>query len=269
MPLVPVDTLLAPTMEHGFAVGYFEAWNGDSLEAVVEAAESLSSPVIIGFGGAMAEQNWFNAWGLELYAAMSAAAAKHATVPVSLVLNEVKTLQNCLDGIELGFNVVMLDSAVLAYDENVRIHRELVAAAHAKGAAVEAELGRLPTQGDDEPGRLTSPEDAKRFIEATGVDILAVSIGNVHLQLAGNSSLDFELLSEIRRVVEIPLSLHGGTGLTRESVQTAIGTGVSKFNVGTSLKKVYLDGIRSSIENSDESVHYRARGCQPGVQLLQ
>ena len=275
MPLCPFRTMLDIALDHGFAVGYFQAWNGDSLEAIVEAGEELDSPLVIGFGGTPVNQDWFNSWGLESAAALGAAAVKRTGVPASLILNETETLEQCLRGIELGFNVVMVDSSALPYRENLEVNKRLVAHARPRGVAVEGELGHLPTgesggavagragdagtspddrRGDSRVGSsLTDPEQAGEFVRETGIDALSVSVGNVHVLTKREARVDLDLISLIRKKTGIPLVIHGGTGFPPSQVKEAIKRGVAKFNVGTVLKKVYYEGLKASIARTDAS----------------
>ena len=142
--LVPFNNLLADAQAGGYAVGYFEAWDGYSLEAVLEAAEAENSPVILGFGGVMMEPVWFERGGLERLGVLGLAAAKTARVPVSFILNEVSTYAQVVRGIQAGFNVVMLDTSDLPYAENLRLTQQVVQTVHAVGVGVEAEIGELP-----------------------------------------------------------------------------------------------------------------------------
>jgi len=162
-----------------------------SLEAVVEAAEAENAPVILGIGGVMMAPGWFDGGGLERLAAAGLATAQITRVPAAFILNEVATFSQIMRGIRAGFNAVMLDSTALPYAEHARLTRQVGEAAHSVGVAVEAESGALP-DGSGELGgeisRLTDPGEAARFVAETGVDALAVSIGNVHILLEGRST---------------------------------------------------------------------------------
>jgi fructose/tagatose bisphosphate aldolase len=143
MPLVPMPELLADAMQGGYAVGYFEAWDGYSLEAVVAAAEAERAPVILGFGCMLIDQGWLERGGIETLGGCGRRVAETCSVPVSLLLNEAHSLEHALRGIDAGFNAVML------CDGDVDLTARLVEAAHARGVAVEAELGHLPDGGPD------------------------------------------------------------------------------------------------------------------------
>ncbi|HTW11208.1 MAG TPA: class II fructose-bisphosphate aldolase [Solirubrobacteraceae bacterium] len=245
MALVPMPELLSRARDGGYAVGYFEAWDSYSLEAVIAAAEAEHAPVIIGFGCMLLDQAWLERGGIELFGAIGRPMAESCGVPVSLLLNEAHTIEHALRGIDAGFNAVMIcDSDT---DRNAR----LVAAAHAAGVAVEAELGQLPDGGpdgriDSSRAELTDPEQAAAFVVATGVDALAVSFGNVHTLEGAPATVDLERLAAVHARVEVPLVAHGGTAFPAEAVPGAIQRGVAKFNVGTVLKRTYLDLLREA-----------------------
>ena len=177
--------------------------------------------------------------------------AGRTRVPAALLLNEANTYEECLTGMQAGFNAVMLDTSTWQMWPAMEQTRELVQVAHAQGVAVEAELGHLPDateQGiDGTLAALTDPEEAALFVERTGVDCLAVSIGNVHLLTSGLASIDLARLKAIYARSAVPLVIHGGTGFPPDAVSQAIHYGAAKFNVGTILKKTFLEGIRDTL----------------------
>jgi ketose-bisphosphate aldolase len=253
MPLVPLPTLLAQAAKGKYGLGYFEAWDSYSLEAVVEAAEAERAPVILGFGCMMVAPTWLDNGGIESFGCIGRVAADRTRVPVSLLLNETRTYQQALRGIDAGFNAVMLDTSALPFNQAVSQVAQLVKTAHPRGVAVEAELGRLPDaveeRIDDTSAELTDPDQAAAFVRATGVDCLAVSIGNVHLLTSGVAPVNIAHLREIHQHTDVPLVMHGGSGFPPEAVQPAIANGVGKFNVGTVLKQVFLDGVREALNS--------------------
>jgi len=256
--LAPLSRLLQAARDGRYAVGYFEAWDTYSLEAVAEAAEAEDSPVVLGFGGMMMDQGWLERSGVEPLGAYGRAVAERLSVPAALILNEVRELEHACRGVEAGFNVVMLCTHDLGYDRNVELNRRLVGFAHARGAQVQAELGRLPDFGGDHAGQLTDPAQAAAFVEATGVDCLAVSVGNEHLRTQGASELDGERLRAIRATVEVPLVVHGGSGVPGEAVDGLIAGGVSLFHVGTVLKKRSLEEARRALAAVADRPDYQA-----------
>ncbi|MBI2505625.1 MAG: class II fructose-bisphosphate aldolase [Candidatus Latescibacteria bacterium] len=251
MPLVPMTDLFSRTRAGGYAVGYFEAWDSYSLEAVLAAAEAEQAPVILGFGCMMASGEWLEAGGIETLAGLGLPLARRARVPVALLLNEAHSLEQAKRGIDAGFNAVMMDSSAWEWDRAVREVAALVAYAQARGASVEAELGHLPdaVEGgiDDSAAALTDPEQAAEFARLTGIDCLAVSVGNVHLLTEGYAPVDLDHLEAIYRRVGLPLVMHGGTSFPPQAVPRAIVGGVAKFNVGTILKKSFLEAVRAQV----------------------
>lgn len=257
--IVPLPHLLARAQEGGYALGYFEAWDSYSLEAVIEAAEAENAPVILGFGCMMVSETWLDTGGIEILGSLGQTLAARTSQPVALLLNEAHTYQQCLAGIQAGFNAVMLDTSTWQVEAATEQVRELVRVAHAQYVAVEAELGHLPDateQGIDASlASLTDPEEAASLVERTGVDCLAVSIGNVHLLTHGLAQIDLTRLAAIHEHTSVPLVIHGGTGFPPEAVPAAIHHGVAKFNVGTVLKKTYMAGIRESVLSLDGSAN--------------
>jgi ketose-bisphosphate aldolase len=258
MPIVPLPDLLAAAREGGYAVGYFEAWDSYSLEAVAEAAEAERSPVVLGFGCAMVDGAWLDGGGIELLADMATHAAEMTTVPVSVLFNETHTLQQAQRGVEAGFSAAMVDTCDMPESEARRVVGELARWAHQRGAAVEGELGHLPnftgTAVDTAGSYLTEPDEAGEFVRATGVDCLAVSVGNVHLLEGREASLQLDRLGAVGQAAGVPLVLHGGTGLPADALPAVIAGGVAKINVGTGLKRAFLEAMREALAH-DASPH--------------
>jgi ketose-bisphosphate aldolase len=252
MPLQAIGTMMRSASRGGYAVGYFESWNLESLQGVIDAAEATSSPIILGFNGAFLAGERSLPERIELYAALGRAAAESATVPCGLIFNECPRDDWVKRAIGAGFNLVMLAdplAPVADYTERVSVIRQL---AHARSVAVEAELGELPCGIDAESrgphgGAATDPAAAADFVAATGVDLLAVSVGNVHVRTKGDDGLDLRLLERIRERVPVPLVLHGGTGITAGALKDAIALGVTKVNFGTYLKQRYLKAVRTAL----------------------
>jgi fructose-bisphosphate aldolase class II len=261
MPLVPAPDLLAAARAGGYALGYFESWDSYSLEAVLAAAAAENAPVIVGFGATMLADEWLDAGGIEFLGASGRALIEGCPVPVAFLLNETHTLEQAVRGVEAGFNFVMIDSHRWPVPQARDAVATLVAAAHPAGVAVEAEFGSLPDYidgaVDDSHAAMTDPAEAAEFVAATGVDCLAVAVGNVHLLTAYQAEIDLGRLQAIRTVVDAPLAIHGGTGFPPDSVAAAISLGVAKFNVGTRLKRGFLDAVlaRTRSWTGNESVH--------------
>jgi ketose-bisphosphate aldolase len=250
MPLVTMKRLMNHALSNKYAVGYFESWNMDSILAVVTAAERTRSPVIIGFGGQFigsmkrtVRENIYH------YGALGKSIAENTKLPVALLLNEAHDVPILVNGLMAGFNAIMYEDHNNPLEELIKINKYLVNTAHYCGADVEAEIGELPNANKAADtlsnGEKTDPDEALYFVESTGIDALAVSVGNVHLLENKKSDLDFELIKALRKKVKVPLVLHGGTGISSENLKEAINLGICKVNVGTVMKRCYLKAIQS------------------------
>lgn len=188
--------------------------------------------------------------------ALGRAAAESAGVPCGFIFNECSRDEWTIQAVEAGFNLVMPADAGASLDDYTRRVQAITRHAHAEGIAVEAELGELP-HGSAEPGHgsLTDPEEAAAFVAATGVDLLAVSVGNIHVLLEGDEGLDLEHLEKINKAVAIPLVLHGGTGIKAGDLEEAINLGVAKVNYGTYLKQRYLAAVRTALTSNEPDPH--------------
>jgi ketose-bisphosphate aldolase len=258
MSLWPISELIRHAREHHYALGYFESWNLESLQGVLDAAEMTGSPIIIGFNGHfLSAPNRQLRERLRCYAELGKAGAADASVPCGLIFNECPDDDWVRSAVLAGFNLVMPADPAASYED----YRNRVAAitefAHRNGVAVEAEIGHLPfgISGHENGHSLTDPELAARFVADTEVDLLAVSVGNVHVLTRGEEDLDLQRLSEIGNRVKKPLVLHGGTGIKASSLREAIRLGVIKVNYGTYLKQRYLKALRSTITAEIENPH--------------
>jgi len=256
--LVSMKEMLNKASEGKYAVGYFEAFNMDCMLAVLDAAEATNSPVIIGFGGQFVsspkrevKENIYN------YGALAREAAIRSSVPVAVLLNEADIEDMIYQGMNAGFNAVMYQKMGEDFEDTVRITKEICRVAHMLGIDVESEVGELPTAdistGTQTAGCNTDVEVAKKFIEETGIDALAVAIGNVHLLEGDKAPLDYELLKQLKAAVDVPLVLHGGTGVAPEDLRKAIELGISKVNVGTVMKRAYINAIEKFYAERDLS----------------
>ena len=260
MPLAPIAQLVKAARAKSYALGYFESWNLESLQGVLDAAEATRSPIIIGFNGAFLSGRERRAEErLQWYAQLGRVAAETATVPCGLIFNECPTDDWVMSAATLGFNLVMpADPSANPEDYSRRV-KTITDHAHRCGAAVEAELGELPCCDSGQmaaKGDRTDPEAAARFVSDTGVDLLAISVGNVHIMLAGPQALDLNALQRInRRIPDVPLVLHGGTGIGTDSIKQAIGMGVVKVNYGTYLKQRYAAAVRAALTRTPLNPH--------------
>ncbi len=260
MPLKPIPELLASARAGGYALGYFESWSLESLQGVIDAAERTRSPVIVGFNGDfLTRPHRVAAERIRCHAALGRAVAETARVPCGLIFNECPRDRFVKQAVTAGFNLVMLADPEAPYEDYVQRVASLAKFAHRRGVAVEAEIGELPSGSSGEVvaggSSLTDPHLVARFVAATGIDLLSVSIGNVHVLLHGEQLLDLERLAQIRRRVDLPLGLHGGTGIPAASLREAIRLGVAKVAYGTYLKQRYLAAVRKALDSSEINPH--------------
>ncbi len=267
MALFSMKEMLQRAKDEKYAIGYFESWNLESVKAVINAAEEMNSPVIIGFNGGILTnpKRIIRPENLEYYASIGKIAAKNTQVPVALILNEVTDLELVESGIELGFNAVMFECESDDLDKDISLTRKIVEIAHGAGVTVESNVGRLPTA--DKAGLrrerasrfMTTPEDAKKFVEETGIDALGVSIGNVEVLMEGKATMRFDLLEKIHEAVDIPITLHGGSGIADEDVKRLVELGLCKMNIGAALNKAFLDGMEKVKKSNTQYVSPKYR----------
>lgn len=236
MPIVDMTDMLAHAYDNGYAVGAFDAVSLDFVTGIMAAAEKTRAPVIL----SVAESH-FDYFDFELLMPAIEAAAKRASVPVAIHMDHAMSLDTAVKSIRLGCNGVMVDASHLPFADNVCETRDVVTMAKGCGVPVEGELGYVPgVEGEDaerHPGEIayTTVDEAKTFVDETGVDFLAVSVGTVHGRMKGEPQLDFDRLEAINAALGIPLVLHGGTGLGDEQYTRLIKGGIAKINYYTAL----------------------------------
>lgn len=257
MPMQPISLMMQTALRQGYAVGYFESWNLESLYGVIEAAEASRSPVIIGFNGEfLSAPDRVADERLSWYGALGRAAAESASVPVGFIFNECPDDAWVRRAVTAGFNLVMPVPAHGETDaEYTARTRAIVDYAHAHDVAVEAELGTLPCGDLEAGGSTTDPRYAAEFVAATGIDLLAISVGNIHVLLHGAKALDLDRVAALRREMQVPFVLHGGTGIDEASLKEAIALGVAKVNYGTAIKLHYLEVVRAALATPEPNPH--------------
>lgn len=231
MALVTMKSLLEKAKNNHKGVGAFSVGNMEMVKGALQAAEELDTPVILQIAEVRLKHS-----PLSLMGPMMVQAAREAKVDVAVHLDHGLTMEVVRKALELGFTSVMFDSSAYPFEENMARTREVVRIAGKYGATVEAELGLVGGSEDgscDHGIRCTDPEDAKRFCENTGIDALAVAIGNAHGNYPVAPKLAFDVLEEIHEKTGIPLVLHGGSGISDEDFQKAISLGIVKVNIAT------------------------------------
>ncbi|HEY0686885.1 MAG TPA: class II fructose-bisphosphate aldolase [Steroidobacter sp.] len=250
MSLESIGRLMQHARHHDYAVGYFESWSFESVQGVIDAAEATRSPVIIGFNGEwLAGRPGASIQELRLYAALGRAAAMEADVPVGFIFNECPNDEWVEHAIDAGFNLVMPADPDAPLEDYTRRVKRLATLAHNRQVAVEADFEA------DELDAAAYAEGAAKFVTETGVDLLAVSVGNEEIKLEGRAPLDLTRLEAIGRRIDVPLVLHGGTGIADDSIRAAIHLGVRKINYGTYMKQKYLGVIRDVLATDEPNPH--------------
>lgn len=249
--LVNLNEILQKARAGKYAVGLFNTTDSDMLQAAIEAAEALNSPIIIGTAEILLPYG-----ELKLIAPSVVAAAKRAKVPVAVHYDHGLTFERCMEALSLGFSSVMYDGSAKDYETNIRETKEIVKIAHALGATVEGEIGHVgeAASGDEHlTDMYTTPEEAKEYLNATGVDALAVAIGTAHGVYKQKPQLNIRRLEEIRKSVDVPLVLHGGSGLSDDDFKNVIAAGISKVNIFTDL---CLAGMKAMREGEEKGLDY-------------
>lgn len=243
--IVNLQTILGPARADGYGVACFNVFGFEDARAVVQAAEAAFAPVILA-----ANLDFVRFMPLELIAQTLRHAADGATVPVCLHLDHTYEKATVLRAVDLGFTSVMFDGSQLPVRENLAITNEIAAYAHERGVSVEAEVGSVPyAEGRDHiRSEVTTIDQARTFGEDGRMDALAISVGNVHRLTSPGVAIDFDRLAAISTLVDVPLVIHGTTGIYRDDLRALARTQVSKFNIGTSLRQAFGAGIRRSIE---------------------
>ena len=250
--LVNLKEILKIAEEEKNAVGMFNATGFDSLQAVIGAAEELNRPVII----AHAEvHNVYN--DISFVGPAMIAAAQNAKVPVCVHLDHGTSTQMIYRALRIGFTSVMIDASALAYEENLRLTKEITEISHAMGVSVEAELGRLVTgeSGSTDIANAkpedfyTDPEESKAFCEATGIDALAIAFGTAHGFYKSQPKLDFGVVEKCAASTGLPLVMHGGSGVSEEGFRKAIASGIRKINYYSYMSKAGYMAAKEYIES--------------------
>ena len=243
--LVNLNEVLKKAQKEHYAVGLFNTTDTDMLEAAISAAEELNSPIIIGTAEVLLPFG-----ELKLIAPSIIAAAKRASVPVVVHYDHGLTFERCMEALKLGFSSIMFDGSAGDSNMNMAETREVVRIAHAMGATVEGEIGHVgeaATCDNATSDRYTTVKEAKEFLDATGVDALAIAIGTAHGAYKAKPCLDIERLKEIRANVDTPLVLHGGSGLSDDDFRNTIKEGIAKVNIFTDLCVAGENAVKQAI----------------------
>ena len=249
--------LLQRAKKEGYAVGAFNANNMEIVQAIIETAEEEKAPVIL-----QASQGAIQYAGVDYIAAIVKIAAEKATVPVSLHLDHGLDFEQNVQCIRAGFSSVMFDGSKLPLQENIAVARRVCEVAHIVGVSVEGELGQIPKSGENVTREqlekmMANPQETEEFVKKTGVDALAIAVGNVHGMKTQEAKIDIPRIEKIRKLTDIPLVLHGASGIPDESVKKAIKAGICKINIDTEIRKAFVRGITTVLKESPNEIDPR------------
>lgn len=255
--LVTGNEILLDAQKRGYAVGAFNVNNMEIIQAIIEAAEETRSPVII-----QASQGGIEYAGIDYLSGLAKVAAEKATVPVAIHLDHGTDFGQIVSCIRHGFSSVMIDASKLPLEENIAETKKITEIAHAVGVSVEAELGKIGgtedhISVDEADATYTDPEEAKYFMEKTGVDSLAIAVGTAHGVYQGEPNIDFDRITEIAELVDVPLVLHGSSGVAYEDLKEAISRGICKINIDTDLRASFTNTAIEYAKNNPDNIDPR------------
>lgn len=244
MALVSLNEFLPHAKANKYAIGQFNMNNLEFAQGITQAAVELKSPFIFGVS-----EGALKYMGIEYTVALAEAAAKQSGLPIALHLDHGSSFEVALKCIRAGFSSVMFDGSHYGYEENVRLTKEIVKAAHAQGVSVEGELGTIGGTEDDvsldaEKANLANPEEAIRYYEETGVDALAIAVGTAHGVYVGEPKIHYDIIEKVAGAIPISLVLHGGSGVPDDLIKQSITSGITKINVNTENQVAFTGTIR-------------------------
>jgi len=250
MARIKISELIEDAKQKKYAIGYFESWDIESTLAIAKAAEKMNSPVILGFSGIyLPNPLRIYKSSLKLYADIVNSIATEIKVPAATIFNESPFYESVIENINYGYDLVMFTDENLEYDELIKKIKKLVKSAHEKGVKVEGEVNTLIGAGNyildiPEDVKITEPKIAKKFVEDTNIDFLAVNLGQAHMHGRKKMHLDIRKLDEIKKLIDIPLVLHGMSSIAEEDIKEAIKHGITKINVSSKMKQIYFKTIK-------------------------
>lgn len=255
--LVTGREILQDAHKNNYAVGAFNVNNMEIVQAIIEAAEETNSPVIL-----QASQGGLKYAGVEYIAELGKLAARNAKVPVALHLDHGTDFDQVMLCIRHGFTSVMIDGSRFELDGNIAITKKVIEVAHAVGVSVEAELGKIGGTEDhitveEKDATFTDPKEAKRFVDETNVDSLAIAVGTAHGLYKGEPKLDYDRIKTIKEMLDIPLVLHGSSGVPEESIKKAVSLGINKINIDTDLRVAFSNAIKDFIKENPDNIDPR------------
>ena len=257
MPLTTTVSMLRKAQEQGFAVGAFNVENMEMAPAIIRAAEERRAPVIL-----QTPPSTVRYAGTGMYAAMVAALAQEASVPVAMHLDHGDSFALCAQALRSGYTSVMIDGSKLPLEENIALTYKVSEMCAAVGVPVEGEIGRVGGKEDDleSDGGYTIPEEAVRFEKESGLFSMAVGVGTAHGFYKEKPQLNKELITTLRGMLQAPMVLHGASGLSDEDVKDCIRRGICKVNFATELRAAYTEGVKAVLAENPKTFDPKAYG---------
>lgn len=248
-----IAKLFATASASGYAIPHFNHSDFWDMSAIAEAAQESRAPIFIA-----CLPKVIDSIGIEKLSAVAKITIQQSPTPIMYHLDHCHSVETCITAIDNGYNSVMIDASHNALEKNIEEVRKVVKYAHERGVHVEAEIGRIKSAGDEGNRKIdekATVNDAEILVRETGVDALAVAFGSEHGFYTHKPKLDYELLQQVRKIVSIPLVLHGGTGIPEEDVRMAIDKGIGKVNVGTHIRYTYINSVKEAIEEMGAQTH--------------
>lgn len=263
MCLVSMKEMLIKAREGHYAVGQFNINNLEWTEAILDEAQALNTPVILGVSEGAAK--YMGGWLVVSAMVKAYIKSKNITIPVALHVDHGSSFEVVKAAIDAGFSSVMIDASHFPFEENIEITKKVVEYAHAKGVSVEAELGRVGGQEDHVVAETmyADPEECRVLVEKTGIDCLAPALGSVHGPYHGEPKLGFDEMAYINNLLNMPLVLHGGSGIPDDQLRKAIDRGTAKINVNTESQQAWTAIVREVLEK-DKNVYDPRKIIGPG-----
>lgn len=260
MPLVTTKEMLLKAQKEHYAVGAFNVENMEMVQAVIAAAKTLGVPVIM-----QTTPSTLRYASPEYFYANAACAVEEAGICAALHLDHGSDYGLAVRALHAGYTSIMIDGSQKPFHENIEVTKKVVEMCSSVNIPVEAELGKVGGKEDDMDGgtgdAYTDPQEAKEFVEKTGISSLAVAIGTAHGFYKGEPRLDLKRLEEIRSVVDVPLVLHGASGVPDETVRESIKRGICKVNFATELRVAFTEGIKEMLEKYPETIDPKKLGA--------
>lgn len=259
MPLATTDIMLKKAQEGHYAIGAFNAENMEMVQAIIAAAEEENTPVII-----QTTPGTIRYASLDLYFSNVMAAAKTAKVPVAIHLDHGDSFGLAMQALRTGYTSIMIDGSKEVLEKNIALTKSVADACKPNNIPVEGELGRVGGKEDDSESSgtgYTDPDEAVRFVKETGVSSLAVGVGTAHGVYAKTPVLNTELIRVLRKVIDVPMVLHGASGLSNEAVQECIRRGICKVNFATELRIAYTKAVEEYLAENPKTIDPKKYGA--------